>query len=387
MGTARGEAYQILNGLGAGNIGDELMAQAFWHSLPPGFRLHVGVFGNYKMQREPYPPRHAYYEYSSGTLECSWVRDMPAVLVGTSCITDAEGHHWPLGFLSERLNVLHENGVSVDAIGVGVDGVRGPEGRRLFERYFRKIRSWTVRDASAREFLLELGVPPHAIAVGADWCWLYPYKAAPPGWAEGVWRGCGIDPGRPLIVLNLFHQGGALDAPVWRELASALNRLAREDGFQLAHFCNEIRHPGYDLEAAQSLATQMSYPLALVPNDYYSPSEAIDLLRCATVTVGRRYHFCAESVLAGVAHVNLGRGQKLLSLSLELGLSPVGDLEQLSAGELCAAVRSAAENRPSRVASQTAHALRLQERTRENLRFFRDYANLEDRECAVGRAD
>jgi polysaccharide pyruvyl transferase WcaK-like protein len=380
---ASDEAYQILNGLGAGNIGDNLMAHAFWDSLPPAFRLHVAVFGNYKLQRQSFPSQHKYYEYNGEDLECSWVRGMPAVLVGTSCITDAEGHHWPLGFLAERLRVLHENGVPVDAIGVGVDGVWSPEGRRLFEQHFLQIRSWTVRDAAARDFLIGLGVHADKVAVGADWGWLYPYRQPPPGWAKGIWRDCGIDTTRPLIVLNLFHQGGSLDGLVWRELASGLDRLAKEDGFQVAHFCNEMRHPGFDLEAAQSLAARMAAPLALVPNEYYSPSEAIDLLRHATVTVGRRYHFCLESVMAGVSHVNLGRGQKLLGLSQELELTPAGDLAQLSGAEFCAAVRSAAEHRTARVARQTSHMLRLQQRARENLRFFRTYAGLEAADFSI----
>src|SRR5688500_2847583 len=48
-------AHQICNGLGAGNIGDELMARAFWDALPAGLRLTVDVFPNHTQQREPYP--------------------------------------------------------------------------------------------------------------------------------------------------------------------------------------------------------------------------------------------------------------------------------------------------------------------------------------------
>lgn len=373
----RGEAYQILNGLGAGNIGDDLMMHAFWQALPPDLRLHVGVFGNYKLQREPYPLKHTYYEYPGSGLDCHWVRDMPAMLVGTSCITDAEGHHWPLGFLAERLGVLHKNGVIVDALGVGVDGVHSAEGRRLFQQHFLSICSWTVRDDTSRDLLLELGVAADRIAVGADWGWLYQPQPTPPGWTEQTWRAAGIDTHRPLLVLNLFHQGGELDGPVWSSLAGGLDLLHRKEGLQLAFLCNEMRHPGFDFEAAQSLAAKMASPLAILPNEYYSPSEVIALLRHATVTVGRRYHFCVEAVHAGVSHVNLGRGQKLLGLSRELGLEPCGSLSRLDVDEFCEAVRTAVSERYARTAKLQEHRQRLRKRASENLHFFRMFASEE----------
>ena len=164
--------FQIANGQGAGNIGDELMNRAFWRALPPEVELTVEVFPNARMQREPYPPRHRYVEIGwDGAPVASPA--LPGLLVGDTPVTDTLGTGWPLGFLAPRLLAFHAAGLTVDALGVGVEPLRSAEARELFLRAMAPVRSWTVRSLACRERLLELGVPPARVAVGADWAWSY----------------------------------------------------------------------------------------------------------------------------------------------------------------------------------------------------------------------
>jgi hypothetical protein len=86
-----------------------------------------------------------------------------------------------------------------------------------------------------------------------------------------------------------------------RALASALDRASGQFGLQVAFFCNDCRCGDmYDHAAALEVAAFMQNPASLVPNEYYSPDEAIALLSCATVALGERYHFLVEPSWRGV---------------------------------------------------------------------------------------
>jgi polysaccharide pyruvyl transferase WcaK-like protein len=114
---------------------------------------------------------------------------------------------------------------------------------------------------------------------------------------------------------------------------------------QIAFFCNECRHPGFDRTAAEYVQSRMSSPSVLIPNLYFAPGEAIAILRHATAALGQRYHFCVEAVLAGTVPVNLGRSPKIAGLSDELGLTPCGTLLQVDRDELATAITAAVANR------------------------------------------
>jgi polysaccharide pyruvyl transferase WcaK-like protein len=317
-------AFQILNGLGAGNIGDEYMMHAFWEQLPPGFHLHVALFGESHRQRQPYPERFRYYLHTPNGIENEWVRDMPGLLAGTTSITDVEGWGWPLSFEAPRLQHFHDLGLPVDAVGVGVDSLVTPEGRSLFARHFLPVRSWTVRDDSGRNALLDLGVDPVRVAVGADFAWLYEPAHDYSTWARDYWQSLGVRTDEPLLVMNLFWQGQGEALPIWSDIASVLDELRLRDGLQIAFLCHECRHPNFDREAAETVQARMTQSSILVPNEYFAPGEVIALLRHATVTVGQRYHYCIASVAAETVTVSLGRAPKTASLNRELGLTACG---------------------------------------------------------------
>lgn len=367
-------AHQICNGLGAGNIGDELMARAFWEALPAEVRLTVDLFPNHVQQREPYPEGHEYITLDWSGAPVVPARAMPGLLVGDTPVTESLSLDWPLRFLSPRLRAFHEAGQPVDAVGVGVEPLRSPEAREIFARDFRPIRSWTVRSAACRAALLDLGVAEDRVEVGADWAWLYRPRRDLRGWAAETWARLGVDPDRPLLVANVVNEIWRGRAEIKAAIAAALDALIGTHGFQVAFFCNEMREGEfYDLAAARETQALMSRPSAVVPNLYYAPDEVLGLLSHATVTLAGRYHFIVESVLAGVPPMGVARSEKVRGLFEELGLERVGTMEGLDSKRVVAEAIAAFHDRDAVSGRlRVAHAA-LAARARRNLYFVERY--------------
>ncbi len=363
--------FQIANGQGAGNIGDELMNRAFWRALPPEVELTVEVFPNARMQREPYPPRHRYVEIGwDGAPVASPA--LPGLLVGDTPVTDTLGTGWPLGFLTPRLLAFHAAGLTVDALGVGVEPLRSAEARELFLRAMAPVRSWTVRSQACRERLLELGVPPARVAVGADWAWSYERSADRSDWARGLLAAAGREEARPLLLANVVNEVWGDRAEPRRALAQALDRVARETGLQVGFFCNESREGAfYDQAAAAEVRGRMREPSFAVPAEYYTPDEALALLGAAAVTLSSRYHFTVQSVLAGTVPVTLARSAKMTDLLDDLGGAAVGTLDAVDADAVADAVAHALRGRDAELARLAAARARLAERAGRNLDLWR----------------
>jgi polysaccharide pyruvyl transferase WcaK-like protein len=362
---------QISTGLGAGNIGDEFMARAFWDHLPPGIRLEVEMFPEYGQQRDPYPQAHRYFLTdweAAGTVPPG----LPGLLVGGTPVAEWQGLHFPLEYVGRRLARFNCHGLAVDAVGVGVDRLEQPQAREIFARWFAPIRSWTVRTERCRQALLDLGVAEDRILVGADWAWLYRPRRDLRDWGAGVWRGLGVDPSQPLVVVNTVNEKWAGLEDRKTNLAQGLDRLAAEHGFQLAFFCNEMREgPYFDRAAAEAVRTRMTSRAALVPNLYYGPDETLGLLAHADVTLCERYHFTVESVLAGAAPVCIVRGQKMAGLVEELGLEAAGAVEGFTAEALAAAVAAAWGGRKVLRERLGAARKEMENRAARNLSLFR----------------
>ena len=372
-GPAPIRAFQIPTGLGAGNIGDELMARAFWGHLPPHVGLDVALFGESVRQHEAYPGRHRTRPVDWHGNETAWASGIPGLLVGGTPVAEAEGLEFPLRFLAPRLARFHETGQPVDAVGVGVDRLLLPEAVELFRRAFLPVRSWTVRSPSCREALLELGVDSARVRVGADWAWLHRPSRDLSAWAAGRWRALGVADGEPLLVANAVSLIWR-DAPGRREeMAAALDLVASELGLRIAFFCNECREgPLYDHASALEIAGIMRAPAVVVPNEYFSPDEAVALLARATVTAGARYHFVVESVLAGTVPVAIGRGQKMEGLVAELEIPAGGPIARLRRDELFRAIRRALVERSGLLSRLAERREALAERAGQNLSFLRE---------------
>ena len=311
------------------------MARAFWGALPDTVRLSVDLFPNHVLQREPYPEGHDYVTLDWSGAPVAPAQPVPGLLVGDTPVTESLSLDWPLRFLSPRLRAFHDAGQPVDAVGVGVEPLRSEEARAIFARDFLPIRSWTVRSPACRARLIELGVPAERTFVGADWAWLYRPRRDLRAWGADTWTRLGMDPGRPLLVVNVVNEVWRDKAEVKRAIAAALDELESTHGFQVAFFCNEVREGEfYDRAAALETQALMTTRSLVVPHLYWAPDEALGLLAHATVALGGRYHFTIEAVLAGVPPVGIVRSEKVRSLFDELGLEPAGTLETVEPGNI-----------------------------------------------------
>jgi polysaccharide pyruvyl transferase WcaK-like protein len=375
-------AVQINNGLGAGNIGDDLMARAFWDEMPANVVLEVAVLRETARVRAPYPARHLYMPVDWSGNENAGTRDLPGLLVGDTPVTSAEGLHWPMQFLTPRLQHFHDMGQPVDAVGVGVDTGLSDDARELFHRHFLPIRSWTVRSQQCREALLSYGVPEPRIRVGADWAWLYRSdnrlaenrlaENRLDDWAQAWWRQHGVEPEAGLIVVNIVNLQWKDRVDVKRALAAALDWASLQLGMQVAFFCNECRSGEFqDYAASLEVSAFMSRPAVILPNEYYTPDEAIALLRCATLAIGSRYHFLVEAVLAGCVPVGMLRAEKLRTLAGELRIPIAGEMETLQTEGIVRAIQQAVQQRAEILSALDKARDDLALRALQNLSFVR----------------
>jgi polysaccharide pyruvyl transferase WcaK-like protein len=366
-------ACQLNTGLGAGNIGDDLMARAFWQQAPSELTLDVTTFPGFARLREPYPQEHRYHRVDWDGNECATLPRMPGLLVGDTPVTTAEGVHWPMQFLARRLQHYHSVGQPVDAVGVGVDCSIDDQGKRLFHDYFLPIRSWTVRSPSCKRALVALGVSDSRVVVGADFAWLYAPVLDLRAWASAFWRELTVEPEAPLLVVNVVNLGWRDRTDLKRNLAAALDWICEHLAMQIAFFCNETRDGElFDHAAALEVLAFMTKPAVIVPNEYYSPAEAIALLECATVTFGQRYHFMIESVLAGCVPVGSLRGDKMRDLVAELPIPTIGPVESLEKEAVAIAVQETVTQRDEILNRLTQARSRLAVRAQENVCFLRE---------------
>jgi polysaccharide pyruvyl transferase WcaK-like protein len=332
---AKISAFQIANGLGAGNIGDELMARAFWVRIDPGLSLEVAVLSDYLRQHDPYPPFYRYVPVDFDSPESPSQNVNLGLLVGDTPVTHREGMAWPLEFLGPRLRTFHERGIPVDALGTGIDRLDSAEALALFRDAFLPIRSWTVRSPRCRDALLSMGVAAEQVIVGADWAWLYRPQIDRSSWAIELLTSLGLDLSRPLIAVNVLNLIWKENAGYKLELADALTRLSQSHGLQPFFFCNEYRDGDFfDAAAARHVASLMSAPPPIVPNLYYSPDEALAVIGRAQLTISFRYHFTIQSVLAEAIPITVVRSQKMAGLMEDLGLPSSCLIEDLTSDQL-----------------------------------------------------
>jgi polysaccharide pyruvyl transferase WcaK-like protein len=373
---------QISNGVGSGNIGDELMAQEFWKLLPGNVVLNVPVLPEASRFRGKYPAPHHYFPSASHR---ALLPAIPGLLVGDTPVAESEGLAYPLEAVGPQISAITGRGLPVDAIGVGVERLYQPEARELFARYYSAIRSWTVRSAACREALLDLGIAPEKIRVAADLAWLFAPGAETDDWAEKLWRGLGVQRERPLLVVNLVHQANP-GGSAWQLMAEALDQLARNDGCQVAFLHNETRPgPYFDAGATAAVRALMREPSMEVPAAYYTPQEMVSLLRWAKTVLSQRYHMAIQAILAGTVPVCLERGQKLSGLAREFGLPTAS----LAGGSIVAGVQESMARRTPRLQALAAKREEHRVRAGEVLSFFREYleqaARMQRRRSVVER--
>ena len=360
--------FQISNGVGSGNIGDELMAQEFWKLLPGNVSLDVPTLPEAVRFCGKYPNPHRYFPVGSRLTD---LPQTPGLLVGDTPVAEFEGLGYPLQTVGPAISAISRRGLPVDAISVGVDRLHTPEARQLFAQHYAAIRSWTVRSEACREALLDLGVAPERIRVAADLAWLFTPGTETDAWAAEVWSRLGIQIDRPLLVVNVVHHVDPSEMAPKRVLAEALDRLAGESGYQIAFLHNESRSgPDFDAAATAGVRAFMRETSVVVPLAYYTPQEMVSLLRPAATVLSQRYHMAIQAILAGTIPVCLMRGQKLSGLAREFDLLTAA----IDADVIVERVMESAARRPDRIAALAGIREEHSIRAGEALSFFREYA-------------
>jgi polysaccharide pyruvyl transferase WcaK-like protein len=369
----------IFSGLGGGNLGEEFIARAFWSRLPPQIRLNVELSEEAIESRAPYPAPHRYTSIAPRHIFWrGWqrlrdpFRAQAGLIAGTTPITEDEGTA-VISSMARRLDPYRRSGLAVDAVGIGADHLSGAEARGIFIDHIRPaVRSWTVRTTACRDALIDLGVAPESVDVGADWAWLYHRQSDRSAWAAAVWQSLGVDLTRPLLAANIVHLNWINCREAKRATAAAFDRVARSHGVQIALFCNDFRSdPWMDRAAAEDMASLMRVRVAMVPALFYSPDEALALLGCAQVTVGQRYHFVIESAMAGAVPVAIPRMQKMSGLVRDLGCPSSGRIDRVDADHLAGVIADALDRRDFWRSAMAAGRSRLARRAEANFHLIR----------------
>ena len=363
---------QISTGLGAGNIGDDLMAQALWANLPVDYRLDVEVFPAHVLQRERYPDRNTYKLVNESASDGWNPGSIPGLLACGTPVNETEGLAFPMQFVGERLRRFAARDIPVDAVGIGIDRLHSKRARSLFESSFLNVQSWTVRTPYCQESLIDLGVEPERILVGADWAWLYKQKRDLTAWGAEIWASLGVDLERPLLMANLVNLVWRSRAASKMEIARALDTLASRHGFQIAFFCNECREGEmFDRAAAEEVRSMMERPAVIVPNYYWSPDEVLGLTAHASVVVSQRYHFSVFAAMAGTVPVSILRGCKMRGLVQELGTPASCRIENVESEQLLDDILDAYRNRSLYLDRLSMARRQLAIRAGNNFAFFR----------------
>ena len=364
--------HLLFTGLGAGNIGDEAMFNGFVGNFPLPAGSTVEVFDVENPVVNTLPACFRYVDWRDEG-KCRQAIDscQAVLLVCGTPVTSELGIDWPLRFLAHRLDYCHGAGLPVHAVAVGVDDLSQQEARDIFRQSFLPIASWTVRSRQCQQALLHLNVPQEKIAVAADYAWLFAPEEKDVSWARQYLHNLGVDLRRPLLGVNVVNEKWPGPTEVKQAIATALDKLVRDDQVQVAFFCNESREGDYfDAQAARETVELMTSSAFLVPNTYFTPSQMIGLLSCCQTTLSQRLHFTILSVLADTPVVSFARGQKMMALLAELGHEPVGTMEECDAQQLLAALRRTFSASQEVVEQQKKARLSLQKRAEDNAFFI-----------------
>lgn len=332
------KVHMLFTGLGAGNIGDEVMFAGFLNAIYPPLPMTVDVYDRDAPIVKTLPQEFIYLNYyeEEACLKAALDSDI-VLLVGGTPVMEDWGLDWPMCFHAKQVTELNRHGRDIFSVGVGVDRLVTNEGRRIFSDNHLNIKSWTVRSNNCRGALIDLGVSDDRIRVGADFAWLFEPDMCERVWAEDYLIKSGIDVTRQILGINVVNEKWADDIKMKKEIAFALDRVSQNTGIQVAFLCNETREGAYfDLEASKQVASFMNSKSIILGNSYFTPSQMSALLSFLTIAVSQRYHFTILNVLAKTPVLSFSRGQKLLSLLQEFGETPLGSMENLDGENLYA---------------------------------------------------
>ncbi len=369
--------YHIFNGLGAGNIGDELMMQGYWSEVNYSKSALVEVWDENSDIIKTFLPQHKYQSWleSPDKLKKQISNYKCAFLVGDTPVTETLGLDWPLKPLSQKLNLCHNCNLPVHAVGVGAEPLESAEALKIFETSYFPIKSWSVRSKRTFDILVKCGVKPDNIVLAADLAWLYRNKhKSLRNWAKKLWASYNIVFDRPLILFNVVNEKWQDKDSYNQKLANILDRLIVDLNVNIAFICNETRSGDfYDYEASKQVTALMENKAPIMQNDYFTPEQMIALLSFSTLTVGQRYHFAIESILADSVPLIFSRSSKLNELQDDLNLQSVGNMLNFDALMLFEQVKYSLQNREVILKNLKILKRKMYARAKQNFLFIKGF--------------
>ena len=309
---------------GYGNIGDEATLNGFAGLLARcGIQANISVGSRNPAHTARIEPSFRYFRVVGNDPRRWWakLRASAHAIVGGTPIMDVLGD-WPLCELAPLVRSIDRWKVPLAFVGVGVETLHLDQSRRIVAGEIApRVRHWSVRSERDRQRLLDYGVSPDGITVGADSAWLIEPVTAEFG--RNHLRRLNLDFNRSLIGVSLVNENSMFDQHprMVDALAAALDELTDRLDARILFLCNEIRAGStFDKAAALQVISRMKRAdRALVaPNDYLSPREMMSILGCCDLALSMRYHFCLFSALQGVPFIAIERSDKVSDLCWDI---------------------------------------------------------------------
>jgi polysaccharide pyruvyl transferase WcaK-like protein len=216
---------------------------------------------------------------------------------------------------------------------------------------------------------MEYGVATERITVADDLAWTLAPVSDDFGTSQ--LRQLGVNTDDYLVGVNLTNEQFVIDqAPeLFQTVATTLDALVEEGNAKVLFFSNEVREDiSFDKAAALRTQALMKHgsSAVLVPNDYWSPQEALSLIDCCDLTISMRYHFCLFSALQRVPFIALKRSDKVDDLCWDLNWQFNVSLSDLNPTMLLEMVTTIKENEEPLDAFLTQQVCNMAARSAKN---------------------
>lgn len=230
--------------------------------------------------------------------------------------------------------LAQDAGVRTATYAIGVGPLERPSEREAVAETLGRMECITVRDASAKQLLEEIGVEREAL-VTADPALLL----EPKPFSDGELLGAGVRKDGPLVGVSVREPGRAaeqLEPGVYHRL------LADAADFIVARFGAEVLFvpmERQDIAQSHRVVADMAMPeRASVLRVSYEPRRMLGLMQHLDMAVGMRLHFLLFAAMANVPLMALPYASKVSALLERLGVSAPPPSKREHGGDLLARI-------------------------------------------------
>jgi polysaccharide pyruvyl transferase CsaB len=275
--------------------------------------------------------------------------------------------------------IARRAGVPTATYAIGAGPLQRPDDRQAVAEALNAMDLVTVREASARRLLEEIGVED-GISVTADPALLLEPDALPRTALDEE----GLRSDRRLVALSVRERGGAsaaaLDGDFHALLATAADFIVHRFDADVVFVPMERQ----DIREAHLVIGRMeASERALVLRRTYSPGQLRGLMAHFHMAVGMRLHFLLFAACAGVPMAPLPYASKVSSFLESVGMAPSDLSDGTLPGPLLARIDRLWDTREEQLRIVAERLPALQESARDTARLV---AGLLDGHAAVGPA-